>query len=734
MSFYRLSLNKDTTISTLGVSGNSGAANILTIGGQYNIDKNKKYLYRILGSVDINSLSSDIDNGYVVNPNTSQSVSSHLKMFNVLLEDPNGYEFTIQVFPLTGQPWSEGRGNKVDTFTQNGYANWLNPSSTGTWVVSGGDYSIDSNSASQYFETGYENLSADVKSMLNNWLTSASANYGFILKMNNIAESLSTLNFSLTSDYILKNPTSGFAMLNISTSASSYLFGNTANSGFQDFSIEAHISLSSLPEITNSSGTIISVGSELTGYSLRYKNGIFYFDVADSTNFTPASSSASIKSAISSGFVSIYGILKNYYISLSACFINEDLDITKICSSTPILSSSANAIGGSTVSAFLFNSYGVIQDSYYNSGFYGYVKHIKGYNFALAEDDILNHTRNYTLTSTPNSSIPSTGSLKYYFKLNENIVLGKNNIIDYSNNSDSGSSSATLTANNNYVLFSNEKLYTSILNRNTQYFQKSFYSNNTNYITKTPYIEITWNGEIQDYRNMFKLGGTGNLYFYNIVNGILTDIDGITTKFPGHVNISGATAGITSTTFSSISASISATREQKGIYKINFGLPASASVYNYFKDIWNLTSSSSSVTGAFTQVFTTLNPVYVNNNFNINDLIISFKNFKQTLNKNEIVYQRLFIKNNGANILPVLTASTTSLNSIIIEDGYYRILENSTNDVYVDWQKLEFDQYNNFFQINSKNYGRNIEYRIQLKLNYLGQTFIKDTENIFKII
>ncbi len=464
MSFRRYTLNKTATISTLGVSGNAGASTLLVVGAQYDVDKNKKYLYRILGSIDTNAISSDIVDGNVTNITTNSSASAILNIFNIKTSEPNAYEFTINILPLT-KIWSEGRGNKIDTFTQVGYVSWLNASSTGAWSLSGGDFIIDSNSASQYFETGYENLTANIKSAVNNWLNGISANNGFIIKADGIAEALT--------------------------------------------------------------GT----------------------------------------------------------------------------------------------------------------------------------------------TST-----------------------------------------------------------------NTQYFGKYFLSRHTNYQTKYPYLEISWDGEIRDYRSLITLGNSANLYFYNLVNGVLTDIDGVTTKFPGSVTISGATAGVTSTTFSSITASLSASREKKGIYKVNFTLPISANTYNYFKDVWTITSSFSALSSSVEQVFTkniSLNP---NNSLNVTDLNIILRDFKTEINKNQIVYQRIYVKTSSPNALPTLTASTTSLNSLLIEDGYYKILVSKTNETYVDWQKLEFDSFGNFFIIDSNNYVRDVDFKIVLKMNYMGQTFIKEFNKTFKII
>ncbi len=89
MSFYRIPLSKNTSISNLNVSGNAGASTLLVVGGQYVQEKNRKYLYRILIQADTNSLSSDITNGIVTNITTNTSASAYLNLFNVLNENPN---------------------------------------------------------------------------------------------------------------------------------------------------------------------------------------------------------------------------------------------------------------------------------------------------------------------------------------------------------------------------------------------------------------------------------------------------------------------------------------------------------------------------------------------------------------------------------------------------------------------------------------------------------------------
>lgn len=475
---YRIQIDRDTTISNYsnsnygtfansGASGNTGASQVLDVWGFYDITQNLKFIARSLVHADLTSLCADINAGVVPNPTTTPSMTANLVLFNINHGNTQAYGFNINVLPLTTQ-WQEGIGTKIDTFTDVGYANFLQPSATGSWTISGGDVIIDSNSSVVYFNTGYENLTANLKSLLVSWLNGTSANYGCMIKMDNVAESITGSNSS-----------------------------------------------------------------------------------------------------------------------------------------------------------------------------------------------------------------------------------------------------------------------------NIQYYRKAFHSRNTNYPTKAPYIELLYPGEIYDYRAIVKLGTTSNLFFYNFVNGVLTDIDGVTTAFPGYVTLSGSTAVPDSTlsSFTGISTltNISASRFKQGVYQVNFTMPLTTSQFQYFSDIWTVTSSSSAVAPTSMQTFNITLPIQANDNYQANRLTLRLRNFSQNLDSPNIISQKIFIKQDAINLNP-LTASVTSIQSAIVESGFYKILVNSTNETYIDWQPLEFDKNGNFFTINTNNYYRNVPYRIVFKLNVRGQTFLIDNiTNVFQV-
>ena len=75
----------------------------------------------------------------------------------------------------------------------------------------------------------------------------------------------------------------------------------------------------------------------------------------------------------------------------------------------------------------------------------------------------------------------------------------------------------------------------------TSIMYKKFYSRETN-TRNQPFIQLEWDGSIKDRRNFVEFNSTADLYYYNIQNGQLTDLDS-SNAFPGNITISGLSAG-----------------------------------------------------------------------------------------------------------------------------------------------------------------------------------------------
>lgn len=84
--------------------------------------------------------------------------------------------FDVEVQALT-QDWDEGRGQDLDNYSDKGYANWDKAKSNVFWSVPGASGS--GGIAVQHFDTGHEDLSVDVTSIVNAWLSGGIENDGF---------------------------------------------------------------------------------------------------------------------------------------------------------------------------------------------------------------------------------------------------------------------------------------------------------------------------------------------------------------------------------------------------------------------------------------------------------------------------------------------------------------------------------------------------------------------------
>lgn len=90
-------------------------------------------------------------------------------------------EFTALIYE-TSQSWNEGKGLDLDFYTDLGAANWISASLSAAWATPGGAFS-GLLSSSYYFDTGHEDLDADVTAIVRDWL-SGTANNGFFVEIN----------------------------------------------------------------------------------------------------------------------------------------------------------------------------------------------------------------------------------------------------------------------------------------------------------------------------------------------------------------------------------------------------------------------------------------------------------------------------------------------------------------------------------------------------------------------
>lgn len=208
MGIYRIPLIKDNFITEESISGNGGADPVLNVAAKYVSISGGKFLSRIIGQFDFSSTSdviASISAGYLPDPNIDSTVTAKLVMFNTPHNEQRAINFNLNVHPLTNS-WDEGRGTGYDegnNLITTGFSNYVYRKASTPWTLSGGDFIIDSNSATQLFEES-ENLNVDITSIVKKWISGISANNGFIVKMGSNEESKTGSTFA-SDDYFRKS-------------------------------------------------------------------------------------------------------------------------------------------------------------------------------------------------------------------------------------------------------------------------------------------------------------------------------------------------------------------------------------------------------------------------------------------------------------------------------------------------------------------------------------------------
>jgi len=202
MSHVRIYAEKDTYITEKSLTANNGNNPVLEVWNKYDALKSKKEWARILIKFPFENIKDSVDNGDMPDPRTDTSISAFINMKNVKHGESVASDFDIWALPLTAS-WVEGKGLDSETYEYEDVANALSATNTMSWEdynggASGGNVVLgahnkewDSNSGSQYFEHGEENLKIDVTNYLKEFLDGNSANHGFMIRMSDIQEAKS---------------------------------------------------------------------------------------------------------------------------------------------------------------------------------------------------------------------------------------------------------------------------------------------------------------------------------------------------------------------------------------------------------------------------------------------------------------------------------------------------------------------------------------------------------------
>jgi hypothetical protein len=262
----------------------------------------------------------------------------------------------------------------------------------------------------------------------------------------------------------------------------------------------------------------------------------------------------------------------------------------------------------------------------------------------------------------------------------------------------------------------------------SSWYSKKFYGRETN-TTGAPFLSLEWESSIKDDRAHVNFSNSANLFYYNFRNGQLTDLNGVSGGFPGHVTISANGQAITP-------AALTASRHSKGVYKINIGtatdeagtsltgINLGASAASAFVDSWTVTSVGNFVTNSFG--FT---PKLPDNEadrvYTISKYPVRLINLRSNYEGGSKSHIKVYIRDSSA-VPTAVTGTTTAMNTFVCTDATYEIREVTTDLVEISEQSMSYDLNGNWFELDTNNLYRGVQYKIVMKLNVRGETFWYD--------
>lgn len=351
MSVFRIYPSKSNTIASglfeLYNSGQNAVTDLWYGGGQTNSSLPRRNSYsRFLMQFDLTGLQAKFNSKEIMSGNVQNYV---LKMKNSIPRDillEREYEFDrldkivsasydLIVFPIN-KAWDEGRG--YDLFEQNflvkqkgnllitGYSNWLSATTLTSWDEPGVFTNPTASTSlwtTQHFDIGDENLSMDITSIVNDWLTGGSSNYGVAVAYSRDFELISSDTRSIASFFTEDTNTAFKPYLEVnynqiinddrkqvSNNRTTRLFlytfsGNTSANYFSAGTVD----------IKTASGTDVYTGLTPT----QIEKGVYYVDVLMSSA-TPGQQYRDVWNDVSfvpgvdnQTFTQKFQIQKNYY-------------------------------------------------------------------------------------------------------------------------------------------------------------------------------------------------------------------------------------------------------------------------------------------------------------------------------------------------------------------------------------------------------------------------------------
>lgn len=253
------------------------------------------------------------------------------------------------------------------------------------------------------------------------------------------------------------------------------------------------------------------------------------------------------------------------------------------------------------------------------------------------------------------------------------------------------------------------------------YYQKKFYSRQSDFFDRVPYIEARSSDSVRDDRQNMQWGRTGSLWLYNIVGGAYQDL-------PGNF----VTVSITDS--SGVLLQLTASHQGTGVYSSSFSLSTGSYSGSLFHDSWG-SGSFSFMTGAFS-----LSGGRSSQGVSQQPLTARIRNLQdQYLPEDAPVLEVLFRRR--PHTLPVFQTASLGIGiPYIVEQAYYAIENDSTRERVVPFgtgsehTRLSYGENGNSFKFFMRNLHSGNVYRIVFLVSEQGRQQVIDNGLRFRVV
>ena len=254
----------------------------------------------------------------------------------------------------------------------------------------------------------------------------------------------------------------------------------------------------------------------------------------------------------------------------------------------------------------------------------------------------------------------------------------------------------------------------------TDYYRKKFYSRQTSYEDRGPYIEVRTNDFRPDDRVNMQWGRTGSLYIYNVIGGVFQDLSGEVVA-----SIADASGTI---------MHVTASRGSTGVYSASFALPTGSYSGSLFYDRWRA-GAVALTTGSF--MFSSQSPV---NTLTQYPLVARVRNMRDEYLPEDVeIFEVVFRRK--PHTLPVFQTASLTVVPYIVERAWYAIENDSTRERVIPFgtgsqnhTRLSYGGSGSTFKMHMTNLHSGNVYRIVLLVEEQGRKQVIDSGFKFKVV